>query len=157
MSFGILSSGVARAQAGAEITGTVTDATGAVVPNVDIRLTPTLGKDAALDLLHKTVWSVDANWPGTRRTAVDVTGHWPAFALPDGSELVSDPEILVVNVTEAPTEDAMEEEIDTEGAGVEEDISEEEADETGEASEAASGDSSDGGEAAGDSAENSDG
>jgi succinyl-diaminopimelate desuccinylase len=55
--------------------------------NVDIRLTPTLGKDAALDLLHKTVWSVDANWPGTRRTAVEVTGHWPSFALPDGSEL----------------------------------------------------------------------
>ncbi|GAA4865190.1 50S ribosomal protein L25/general stress protein Ctc [Actinomycetospora straminea] len=60
--------------------------------------------------------------------------------LPDGSELVSDPELLVVNVTEAPTEDAMEEEIDTEGAGVEEDTPESEAAETGESSEAASGD-----------------
>jgi large subunit ribosomal protein L25 len=60
--------------------------------------------------------------------------------LPDGSELVSDPELLVVNVTEAPSEDAMEEEIDTEGAGVEEDTPEAEADETGESSEAASGD-----------------
>jgi len=60
--------------------------------------------------------------------------------LPDGAELVTDPDILVVNVTEAPTEDAMEEEIDTEGAGVEEDASESEAAETGESSEAASGD-----------------
>ena len=60
--------------------------------------------------------------------------------LPDGAELVSDPELLVVNVTEAPTEDAMEEEIDTEGAGVEEDTPESEAAETGESSEAASGD-----------------
>jgi large subunit ribosomal protein L25 len=60
--------------------------------------------------------------------------------LPDGAELVSDPELLVVNVTEAPTEDAMEGEIDTEGAGVEEDAPESEAAETGESSEAASGD-----------------
>ena len=62
--------------------------------------------------------------------------------LPDGAVLVTDPEILVVNVTEAPTEEAMEEEIDAEGAGVEEDTSEEEAAETGESSEAASGDES---------------
>jgi len=60
--------------------------------------------------------------------------------LPDGAELVTDAEILVVNVTEAPTEEAMEEEIDAEGAGVEEDASEDEAAETGESSEAASGD-----------------
>ncbi|GAA4754603.1 50S ribosomal protein L25/general stress protein Ctc [Actinomycetospora chibensis] len=65
--------------------------------------------------------------------------------LPDGAELVTDPEILVVNVTEAPTEAAMEEEIDAEGAGVEEDASEDEAAETGESSEAASGDGSGGG------------
>lgn len=62
--------------------------------------------------------------------------------LPDGAELVTDADILVVNVTEAPTEEAMEEEIDTEGAGVEEDASEDEAAETGESSEAASGDGS---------------
>ena len=47
--------------------------------------------------------------------------------LPDGSTLLSDPELLVVNVTEAPTEDDMEEEIDAEGAGVEEDAPEDEA------------------------------
>jgi large subunit ribosomal protein L25 len=62
--------------------------------------------------------------------------------LPDGAELVTDADILVVNVTEAPTEEAMEEEIDAEGAGVEEDASEDEAAETGESSEAASGDGS---------------
>jgi len=62
--------------------------------------------------------------------------------LPDGAELVTDADILVVNVTEAPTADAMEEEIDAEGAGVEEDASEDEAAETGEPSEAASGDGS---------------
>lgn len=60
--------------------------------------------------------------------------------LPDGAELISDPELLVVNVAEAPTEEAMEEEIDTEGAGVEEDVPEDEAAETGESSEAADGD-----------------
>lgn len=47
--------------------------------------------------------------------------------LPDGTELVSDPELLVVNVTEAPTEEALEEDLDTEGAGVEEDAPEDEA------------------------------
>jgi large subunit ribosomal protein L25 len=62
--------------------------------------------------------------------------------LPDGAELVTDADILVINVTEAPTDEAMEEEIDAEGAGVEEDASEDEAAETGESSEAASGDGS---------------
>jgi large subunit ribosomal protein L25 len=71
--------------------------------------------------------------------------------LPDGSELVTDPEVLVVNVTEAPTEDAMEEEIDAEGAGVEEDAPSDEAAETGESSEAASGDAA--GSGSGDSEE----
>ena len=66
--------------------------------------------------------------------------------LPDGAELVSDPELLVVNVTEAPTEDAMEEEIDTEGAGVEEDVPEAEAPETGAPAEATAGEQAEGGE-----------
>ena len=56
--------------------------------------------------------------------------------LPDGAELVSDPELLVVNVGEAPTEDALEDEIDTEGAGVVEDAPTEEAVETGASDEA---------------------
>ena len=60
--------------------------------------------------------------------------------LPDGVELVTDPEALVVNVTEAPTEDDMEAEVDAEGAGVEEDAPE---DEDGEGS--PRGEGSDGG------------
>ena len=76
--------------------------------------------------------------------------------LPDGAELVTDADILVINVTEAPTEEAMEEEIDAEGAGVEEDASEDEAAETGESSEAASGDGSgEGAEASSSSADES--
>ncbi|MDL5155648.1 50S ribosomal protein L25/general stress protein Ctc [Actinomycetospora termitidis] len=66
--------------------------------------------------------------------------------LPDGSTLLSDPELLVVNVTEAPTEDAMEEELDTEGAGVEEDAPEDEAaedSESGASAEATEGATSD--------------
>jgi Carboxypeptidase regulatory-like domain len=39
LSFGVLISGVARAQNGGEITGTVTDPTGAIVPNVDVKVT----------------------------------------------------------------------------------------------------------------------
>jgi succinyl-diaminopimelate desuccinylase len=57
------------------------------VVNVDIRLTPALGKDAALDLLHGAASSVDGACPGTRPTTVEVTGHWPAFVLPDASAL----------------------------------------------------------------------
>ncbi|MBK1785549.1 50S ribosomal protein L25/general stress protein Ctc [Prauserella cavernicola] len=43
------------------------------------------------------------------------------IALPAGAELVTDAEALVVAVNEAPTEAAMEAEVDTEGAGVVED------------------------------------
>ncbi|MEU3273577.1 50S ribosomal protein L25/general stress protein Ctc [Saccharomonospora sp. NPDC006951] len=42
-------------------------------------------------------------------------------ALPAGATLVTDPEYLVVAVNEAPTEAAMEADVDTEGAGVVED------------------------------------
>jgi large subunit ribosomal protein L25 len=41
--------------------------------------------------------------------------------LPEGTELRTDPEFLVVNVVAAPTEEQMEAELDTEGAGVVED------------------------------------
>src|ERR1700677_4755155 len=36
---GLLATGVAHAQNGGEITGTITDPTGAVVPNVDVKIT----------------------------------------------------------------------------------------------------------------------
>lgn len=71
--------------------------------------------------------------------------------LPEGVELVGDPELLVLNVTEAPTEDAMEAEVDAEGAGVEEDAPESE---DGEGSER--GEGSDGGAPAAEAAAGSD-
>jgi large subunit ribosomal protein L25 len=74
----------------------------------------------AMDIPEEITVVIDGAEIGTQFQAGDIR-------LPDGSELVSDPELLVVNVTEAPTEDAMEEEIDTEGAGVEEDAPEDEA------------------------------
>ena len=61
------------------------------------------------------------------------------ITLPDGAELVSDPELLVLNVTEAPTEDDMEAEVDAEGAGVEEDAPETEDGEGTERGEGADG------------------
>jgi large subunit ribosomal protein L25 len=74
----------------------------------------------AMDIPEEISLVIDGAEIGTQFLAGDIR-------LPEGAELVTDAEILVVNVTEAPTEDAMEEEIDTEGAGVEEDASEDEA------------------------------
>lgn len=87
----------------------------------------------ALDIPEEITVVIDGAEIGTQFSAGDIR-------LPDGSTLLSDPEALVVNVTEAPTEDAMEDEIDTEGAGVEEDAPESE---DGEGSER--GEGSDGG------------
>ncbi len=58
--------------------------------------------------------------------------------LPGGVELRTDPEYLVLQVIPAPTEEELEAEIDTEGAGVVEDASDEE--EAAAAAEAAEGD-----------------
>jgi large subunit ribosomal protein L25 len=71
----------------------------------------------ALDIPEEITVVIEDAEIGTQFLAGDIR-------LPDGAELVSDPELLVVNVTEAPTEEALEEEIDTEGAGVEEDAPE---------------------------------
>lgn len=49
--------------------------------NVDVRLTPAFGDDAALTLLEEAAAETDAAWPGTRPTHVEVTTYWPAFAL----------------------------------------------------------------------------
>ncbi|HEY2223497.1 50S ribosomal protein L25/general stress protein Ctc [Actinomycetospora sp.] len=92
----------------------------------------------AMDIPDEISVVIDGAEIGTQFLAGDIR-------LPDGSELASDAEILVVNVTEAPTEDAMEEEIDAEGAGVEEDASEDEAESSESGSDAeASGSDSDG-------------
>jgi len=66
----------------------------------------------ALNIPEEITVVIDGAEIGTQIQAGDIR-------LPDGSTLLTDAEILVVNVTEAPTEDAMEEEIDAEGAGVE--------------------------------------
>ena len=86
----------------------------------------------AMNIPEEISLVIDGAKVGTQFQAGDIR-------LPDGSSLVSDAEILVVNVTEAPTEDAMEEEIDTEGAGVEEDASESEDGEGTERGEGAEG------------------
>jgi large subunit ribosomal protein L25 len=67
--------------------------------------------------------SVEGLRIGTQIQAADVT-------LPEGSELRTDPEILVVNVVAAPTEAQLEAELDTEGAGVVEDQPESATDES---------------------------
>jgi large subunit ribosomal protein L25 len=86
----------------------------------------------AMDIPEEISLVIDGAVIGTQFQAGDIR-------LPDGSSLVSDAELLVVNVTEAPTEDAMEEEIDAEGAGVEEDASESEDGEGSERGEGAEG------------------
>lgn len=61
--------------------------------------------------------------------------------LPGGVELRTDPEALVVQVVPAPTEDDLEAEIDTEGAGVVEEPSDEEEAEAAESASSGEGDS----------------
>jgi large subunit ribosomal protein L25 len=72
--------------------------------------------------------SVEGLRVGTQIQASDVT-------LPEGSELRTDPEILVVHVVAAPTEEQLEAELDTEGAGVVEDQPESADDEAASGSE----------------------
>jgi large subunit ribosomal protein L25 len=68
----------------------------------------------ALHIPEQIEVSIDGTEPGTQVLASQVT-------LPQGATLVTDPEYLVVAVNEAPTEAAMEAEVDTTGAGVVED------------------------------------
>jgi large subunit ribosomal protein L25 len=122
---------------------------------VDVRVV-TLGEAAAGTLVfqNEDTLSIEAdalNIPEEITVVIDEAEIGTQFLageirLPDGSTLLSDPELLVVNVTEAPTEDEMEEEIDVEGAGVEEDAPEDEAaedSESGETPEATEGATSD--------------
>ena len=55
--------------------------------NVDIRLTPALDDLGAVALLRGAAASVDAAWPGTTPTSIEVTTRWPPYALQDGSPL----------------------------------------------------------------------
>lgn len=55
--------------------------------NVDIRLTPAFGEQEAMALIRSAAAEEDSAWPGTQPTYIDVTTHWPPFALPDHSPL----------------------------------------------------------------------
>ena len=55
--------------------------------NVDVRLTPALDAQAAADMLRAAIAEVDAAWPGTQPTDVEVATCWPAFALGENEPL----------------------------------------------------------------------
>jgi succinyl-diaminopimelate desuccinylase len=55
--------------------------------NVDVRLTPDFGGDAALELLRSAAARIDEAWPGTQPTRTEITTQWPPYALPAGSAL----------------------------------------------------------------------
>jgi succinyl-diaminopimelate desuccinylase len=55
--------------------------------NVDVRLTPAFNIAAAENTLRVLTDQVDAAWPGTQPTLVEITTRWPAYQLPDDSPL----------------------------------------------------------------------
>ena len=55
--------------------------------NVDVRLTPAFDIAAAENTLRMLTDQVNAAWPSTRPTLIDITTHWPAYQLPDDSPL----------------------------------------------------------------------
>jgi succinyl-diaminopimelate desuccinylase len=56
----------------------------AAVVEVDVRLTPSFGADAARDLLAGAVAQSDEEWPSRCRTLVEEIGQaWPPFRVPD--------------------------------------------------------------------------
>jgi succinyl-diaminopimelate desuccinylase len=55
--------------------------------NVDVRLTPALPHQQALELLLAAASDIDEAWPGTPPTGLEVTTHWPAFALTEHDPL----------------------------------------------------------------------
>ena len=57
--------------------------------NVDVRLTPALDATAAEALLRSLADAVDAAWPGTQPTRMEVTTCWPPYQLRDDSRLVA--------------------------------------------------------------------
>jgi large subunit ribosomal protein L25 len=74
----------------------------------------------ALHIPDQVEVSIEGLSAGTQISASEVQ-------LPQGTTLQTDPDALVANVSEAPTAESMESELDTEGAGVVEEASEEES------------------------------
>jgi succinyl-diaminopimelate desuccinylase len=75
---------------------TVTEITGGMgysaVPDLctlkaDVRLTPAFGDRDARALLAALAAEIDAAWPDTAATDVEITTCWPAYRLPDDSAL----------------------------------------------------------------------
>jgi succinyl-diaminopimelate desuccinylase len=54
---------------------------------VDVRLTPAFDAAAAEALLRSVAAELDAAWPGTHPTQVEVTMCWPPYQLPSDSAL----------------------------------------------------------------------
>jgi succinyl-diaminopimelate desuccinylase len=54
---------------------------------VDLRLTPAFDTTAATDVLHTAAAEVDAAWPATRPTQVQVETRWPPYALDHNAPL----------------------------------------------------------------------
>jgi succinyl-diaminopimelate desuccinylase len=57
------------------------------VVNVDVRLTPVFGSQAALEVVRDAAGATDAGWAGTQPTYIEVTTSWPPYALPGTSRL----------------------------------------------------------------------
>ena len=57
--------------------------------NVDVRLTPALDATAAEALLRSLADAVDAAWPGTQPTRMELTTCWPPYQLGDDSRLAT--------------------------------------------------------------------
>ncbi|MFG2174717.1 M20 family metallopeptidase [Streptomyces niveus] len=56
------------------------------VLNIDVRLTPAFGADAARKLVHDVTDALDRDMPGPRPTSVEVVAVWPPFQLQPGQE-----------------------------------------------------------------------
>lgn len=57
------------------------------VVNVDVRLTPAFDSQAALEMIQSATAGMDARWPSTQPTYVEVTTSWPPYALPQDAPL----------------------------------------------------------------------
>ncbi|MDG4795143.1 M20/M25/M40 family metallo-hydrolase [Micromonospora sp. WMMD1082] len=57
--------------------------------NIDIRLTPSFDHAGAEKLLRGTVDDIDARWPETAPTSLELVTRWPPYRLPDTSPLLT--------------------------------------------------------------------
>jgi succinyl-diaminopimelate desuccinylase len=55
--------------------------------SVDVRTTPTFDPGAAIAMMRNLIAEVDAGWPGTRTSNLDLVAAWPAYSLPEDAPL----------------------------------------------------------------------